>query len=272
MTLFNQTISPCHTAGAYHVEHTGVCVCPCKSGLRAYSRHASVVRSCWVWSVYFQRVQFKWRQLTLVFRNELTEMLRWCSEMGAESMLAGERLWGAAWLSVKNRSGPPLTKGMNLMHTIPEKKQRAYPPCASSKIKRKKKICVKIICCIEERTHVAEDTAASSSLQSHNCSNRWAFKTSFFIDSITRQLFSWPHPFIPASTPLFLSWKWSFVPLLNLITSLTVSELACWRAASTVLASSISYYWCIISRPLSPFIKRFWNNVNRLENWDIYEV
>ena len=40
----------------------------------------------------------------------------------------------------------------------------------------------------------------------------------------------------------------------------------------TVLASSTSHYWCIISCMPYSFINCFWSNVNRLENWDIYEV
>lgn len=90
--------------------------------------------------------------------------------------------------------------------------------------------------------------------------------------SSTQLLNNCPHPFLPASSPLLLGQKWSFALLLNLITSLALSERARKRAAPTVLACSILYYWCIISRMPSSFIKHFWSNVNRLENWDIYEV
>lgn len=70
VTFFNdQTSLPCHSDRAYRKEHTGVCVSVCvlvRLGLRAYSRHATVVRSYRVWSLCFVCVQFKWRQLTLV--------------------------------------------------------------------------------------------------------------------------------------------------------------------------------------------------------------
>lgn len=105
--------------------------------------------------------------------------------------------------------------------------------------------------------------------QLRECTNRWAFKTPFFINSITPQL---PSPFPPC---LISPPPWAKVIICSFI---KLDNIPCVVGACTqesrptVLACSILYYWRIISRMPSSFIKHFWSNVNRLENWDIYEV
>lgn len=47
VTHFNdQTGLPCHTARAYHKEHTGICVCLCKTSPRVLVGLISVFRVC----------------------------------------------------------------------------------------------------------------------------------------------------------------------------------------------------------------------------------
>lgn len=70
----------------------------------------------------------------------------------------------------------------------------------------------------------------------------------------------------------FLLSKWSFVSLLWDETYFHCSSSQAVQTLPTVLACSTSHYWCIISCMPYSLINCFWSNVNRLENWDIYEV
>lgn len=73
------------------------------------------------------------------------------------------------------------------------------------------------------------------------------------------------------SSPAAPRRKWSSALLLELIASLHCFRL--WlKSRPTALACSAAYYCRIISRSPASFINCFWSNVNRLENWDIYDV
>lgn len=90
--------------------------------------------------------------------------------------------------------------------------------------------------------------------------------------SSTQLLHNWPHPFPPrliSHPPWAKVIICSFIKLDNIP---CVVRARTQEGRPTVLARSILYYWRIISRMPSSFIKHFWSNVNRLENWDIYEV
>lgn len=148
LILMTEPVSPCHTPRAYYKEHTGVCVCSCvfvRPGLGAYSPtcHCGKVLVGLISAFRVCPVQVKtvdpsvWGRMSKAYRDRLG----WCTETGAESTLAGERLWGEARLSVKTLLTLSRQKVQLIAHNlgIQERKQPACSTCALSEMKRKNK-------------------------------------------------------------------------------------------------------------------------------------
>lgn len=109
---------------------------------------------------------------------------------------------------------------------IQERKQPDNSTCVLSEMKRKNNSVLTSSSATRSKyLQVLKNPVVLRSSQSHQCANRWAFKTSFFIDSITRQLFpSWSLPLPPCLTPPPPWLEVIIRSLLKLITSLALSE------------------------------------------------
>lgn len=144
--------------------------CTCTSVERASGQRdqdATQATSFRVWSFRFLRVQFK--------RRCLTGMLAWDEQTPG---ILGDR----GWIDARRQVSPRLSVQSFLTFT----------PTRTIQAPRKETVANKSSCSSPKLGASCPDGWRSPQL--HECTNRWAFKTPFFINSITPQL---PSPFPP---------------------------------------------------------------------------